>query len=545
MRYNFVFLLLVCSVFFLGCSDESENEDSDELKAVMLSTPRQTVKSHITFLQDDNWKPSKSAKTLYDTSITQKKKEELAIKLKEIYDGRGVSINEDEIPNDPNYKDSSGISTYKVSNAKGLGDFAVIKLDDGKWYYSTHTVKKIQPTFKNTYPLGLHKIVYWLSQQSHEQYMGLKAWQYIIIVVLLSICFLLHWGLTYLIDKILVGVFYRFGKRKIANEYILPVAKPISLLFVVAFFRITFPLVQLPPQVNYYLFKILGAGVPLFVTIVLYKLVNVLAFFMERLADRTESTLDDQLVPLIRKALKAFVLLVGLLFILQNLDYNITALLAGLSLGGLAFALAAQDTLKNLFGSIMIFMDRPFQVGDWIMGTGIDGSVEEVGFRTTRVRTFHNSLTSVPNGRIADMTVDNMGKRQYRRYKTMLSLTYDTPPHHLDAFVEGLKKIVKDHPQAVFEKSHIYFTNFGAASLDVLFYIFFEVPTWGDELRSKHEVNLSILKLADELDIRFAFPTQTLHIEDFPEKKSSMPQSYPESKELTDRVAAFSEYRKN
>ena len=132
---------------------------------------------------------------------------------------------------------------------------------------------------------------------------------------------------------------------------------------------------------------------------------------LKRRAEKTVSTLDDQLIPLLRKFLKAVVLVLGAVWILSRLDFNVTALLAGVSLGGLAFALAAQDTLKNMFGSLLIFLDKPFQVGDWIQADSIDGTVEEVGFRSTRVRTFANSVIYVPNGKLSDMMVNNMGMR--------------------------------------------------------------------------------------------------------------------------------------
>ena len=244
---------------------------------------------------------------------------------------------------------------------------------------------------------------------------------------------------------------------------------------------------------------------------------------MDRLSDKTDNTLDDQLVPLVRKALRSFVVIIGALFILDNLDFNVTAFLAGLSIGGLAFALAAQDTIKNFFGSLMIFIDKPFQIGDWVTSGEIDGTVEEVGFRSTRIRTFRNSVTYVPNGKLADAVVDNHGLRQYRRFSTKLALTYDTPPHLVELFVEGLRKIVEQHPDTRKDYYEVHLNDLGAHSLDVMFYIFFAVPSWSEELKAKHEILLKVMKLADTLGVRFAFPTQTLHMESFPGHAGLMP----------------------
>ena len=230
------------------------------------------------------------------------------------------------------------------------------------------------------------------------------------------------------------------------------------------------------------------------------------------------------MVPLLRKSLNTFVVIIGTLFVLRyGLQIDIVPLLTGLSIGGLAFALAAQDTIKNFFGSLMIFIDKPFQIGDWITSGDIDGTVEEVGFRSTRIRTFRNSLTYVPNGKVADAVIDNHGLRKFRRFSTQLAITYDTPPQLISLFVEGLRKIVEEHPYIKKDNYHVYLNDLGAFSINVMFYVFFEVPTWGDELRVRQEVLLKIIQLAESIGVRFAFPTQTLHMETFPEKKGLSP----------------------
>jgi MscS family membrane protein len=130
----------------------------------------------------------------------------------------------------------------------------------------------------------------------------------------------------------------------------------------------------------------------------------------------------------------------------------------------------------------------------------------------------------VPNGKLADSTIDNHGLRQYRRFFTQIALTYDTPPHLIQTFVDGLIKIVEQHPDTRKDGYNIYFNEMSAYSLNVMFYIFFEVPTWAEELKARHEILLKILSLAKELNIHFAFPTQTMHIENFPGQKSLSPE---------------------
>jgi MscS family membrane protein len=233
------------------------------------------------------------------------------------------------------------------------------------------------------------------------------------------------------------------------------------------------------------------------------------------------------------------VVIVGALFVLINLNISIIPFITGISIGGLALALAAQDTIKNFFGSLMIFVDKPFQIGNWITSGDIDGEVEEVGLRSTRVRTFRNSLIYVPNGKLADSTIDNHGLRVYRRYYTRLSITYDTPPRLIEVFVDGLNKIVKSHPHTRKDKYHIFINDFGASSLDIMFYIFFKASNWALELQYRHEIILEILKLAEEMNVRFAFPTRTLHMETFPDKSSLTPRYIDSKDDMQKQVDDF------
>jgi MscS family membrane protein len=299
----------------------------------------------------------------------------------------------------------------------------------------------------------------------------------------------------------------------------------ISIYLIVVLLSLFIRVLQLPIEIWSWILIVIRTIKPFLITIIFYKLADVVAAYFTKLATKTESTLDDQLVPLLRKTLKAFVIIVGTLFILRDgLNLDIIPFLTGLSIGGVAIALAAQDTIKNFFGSVMIFIDKPFQVGDWITSGEIDGTVEEVGFRSTRIRTFRNSLMYVPNGKIADAVLDNHGLRQYRRFYTTLTITYDTPPELIDEFVKGLREIVLAHPLTRKDMFHIYFNNLSSFSQDIMFYIFFEVPTWGEELQCRHEILVQIVKLANSIGVRFAFPTQTLHMESFPEKKTLVPE---------------------
>jgi MscS family membrane protein len=243
-----------------------------------------------------------------------------------------------------------------------------------------------------------------------------------------------------------------------------------------------------------------------------FRLVDIFNALLVKKAKATDNKFDDLLVPMITKSLKVFMFVIGVIFSADNLDIDVSSLLAGLGLGGLAFALAARDLLGNFFGSLTVLLDRPFQIGDWVIIGDVEGSVEQVGFRSTRIRTFYNSIITLPNASLTTSTIDNMGARRFRRMKTMLGLTYDTAPEKIDAFCEGVRSLVQLHPYMRKDYYQVYFNQYNAASLDILVYVFWETPDWNTELRERHRFLLDILRLAKQLEVEFAYPTQTLYL---------------------------------
>ncbi|WP_297336828.1 mechanosensitive ion channel family protein [Algoriphagus sp.] len=527
--------LLLFLVFFSLIANQAKGQLVEDTivkdqfsNQINLSSPYYTTLSFFYNLEESNFNPDEAAKTLRISEEMDQSEETLAIKLKQIFEGKGVMVRTSSIPNVSDYQDSTsgvGQPIFYFDKSKLPGVF--LEKVDNQWKFSSFTVSQIPDLHKETYPYGTDRLLNLLPKIGNQEYFGLYLWQLSGLFLLVFIVFLAHFFFTFLLDKGLVYFFKRLEYQQIGENYILPVARILSYYLIVLLLSVFMPVLQLPVEIWSWIIVILNTLKPLFITVAFYKLVNVVAVYFARLATKTESTLDDQLVPLMRKTLKAFVVVIGTLFILRDgLNLDIIPFLTGLSIGGVAIALAAQDTIKNFFGSVMIFIDKPFQVGDWITSGDIDGTVEEVGFRSTRIRTFRNSLMYVPNGKIADAVLDNHGLRRYRRFLTTLTVTYDTPPLLIEEFVKGLREIVAAHPDTRKDYYHIYFNNLSAYSQDIMFYIFFEVPGWPDELRARHEVLIQIVKLANTLGVRFAFPTQTLHMESFPEKKELIPE-YP------------------
>jgi MscS family membrane protein len=542
MMHKRVFLISIFLFSFFQTAISQLITDNKELSSIdegiNLSSPYHTTLTFFYNLDKSHFFPERAAKTL-DLINEKDDTETLAIKLQQIFEGKGVVIRTSEVPNNSNYRDSTanGEQQFYFDRIKLPGIF--LEKNGELWKFSSFSVAQIEDLHRETYPYGTARLLNILPKIGTSEYMGLQLWQWVGTTFLIFLTFLAHLVFTFLVDKGLIYVLDRLGYAYIGENYLLPVAKITSFYLIVLLLSFLIRILQLPVEIYAWIIPVFDTLKPFLITVIFYKIVDVIAAYFASLAAKTESTLDDQLVPLIRKTLKALVILVGTLFVLRDgLNFDIIPFLTGISIGGVAIALAAQDTIKNFFGSIMIFIDKPFQVGDWVTSGEIDGTVEEVGFRSTRIRTFRNSVMYVPNGKIADAVVDNHGLRQYRRFFTTLTITYDTPPELIEEFVKGLQEIVLAHPNTRKDYFNIYFYNLSAFSQDVMFYIFFEVPTWPEELKSRHEILIQIVKLANALGVRFAFPTQTLHMESFPEKTGLTP-SYPEGKEYKTRLGNF------
>jgi len=252
--------------------------------------------------------------------------------------------------------------------------------------------------------------------------------------------------------------------------------------------------------------------------------VRLVAVVLSQIASLVISTarlrprgVDSQLVHLAFRLVIIAVTAALVIAAADQLGLPAYSLLTGLGIGGLAVALAARETLANFLGSIVIMFERPFRVGDWIKVAGQEGNVEDIGFRSTRIRTFYNSVVTIPSSELVGASIDNMGMRRYRRVRTVVQVTYDTPSEKIEAFVEGIKEILRTHPTTRKDYFHVVFHDFGAHSLDILLYFFIVAPDWSVELVERQKVLLEVVRLAERLDVSFAFPTQTLHVESLPD----------------------------
>lgn len=261
----------------------------------------------------------------------------------------------------------------------------------------------------------------------------------------------------------------------------------------------------------------------------IFNIVNTVELALKKFITRHDTPLTEQILPIIRKTLRIFVAIIGLLFIMQDIfGRDISSWLAGLGIVGLGVSLAAQDSLKNFFGSVTLVLDRPYVVGQWIAYQGYSGTVEEIGFRSTRLRIFDGALVTIPNSDIVNGSVKNYSLRPYIRRQLNVTVPYDTSLEKLRQAVQIIKDIlespefresVHDSAQPTWFPPRVHFNEFNATSLNIQVYYYYRPATdfWGYMAYSER-FNLALMQAYEKAGIEFSFPTQTLYLAGDPKR---------------------------
>jgi len=299
------------------------------------------------------------------------------------------------------------------------------------------------------------------------------------------------------------------------DEFINAINPPISALFFVAGLFAATQVLQLPEtplNIAKFVVETLKISIAAIVTWAAYRQIDILALFVAEKVDASEDeAIRLHFLPLIRKTLKSFVIVIGALLVVQNLGYSIGSLLTGLGLGGLAVALAAQESLSNFFGSVVILTDRSFKLGDWIQIGETDGIVEDLGLRSTKLRTWANSLVTIPNKVFANERIENWTAMNKRRVSMKMGLTYDSSPEAIQKMVIEIETLLKNHPAIDPDLIIVSFTDFSDSSLDLTLLYFTRTTALKEYLQIKQEINLKIMKISESLGLSFAFPSRTLY----------------------------------
>jgi len=429
-------------------------------------------------------------------------------------------------------------------------------LDDGRWLFDRQTLAALPAILKElagkkrvvgdnkeaTAHLPFHlRIREQLPASLKQEAFLLENWQWLALLVLVTLGVVFDWLVSLIARLFMRGWRSRTdwsALREISDD----ILRPAGLMAMALIWWVGINLLGLPEQALLVLLVAVKFLASVSGVWAAYRLVDLVSAWVTVRARESENKIDDALAPLIPRTLKIFITVVGVVFVADNLNIDVSGLLAGLGLGGLAFALAAKDMVQNLFGSVTVLLDRTFSVGDWIKVGDQEGTVERIGFRSTRIRTFYNSVLTVPNSRFITADVDNLGERRYRRMKATYGLTYDTPPEKIEAFCEGVRELVRQHPYMRKDYYHVYFNSFGSSSLDILVYVFWETPDSSTELRERHRFLLDCLRLAESLGVEFAYPTQTVYLKQGETEENAYDRLSPEEALSEGRVIAQAVY---
>lgn len=343
-------------------------------------------------------------------------------------------------------------------------------------------------------------------------FLNIEAWRILLALLAMLMGFAVR---AYLLDRLLKP-FEAISARtatQLDDRIIQETRRPLGWLITMTGVYVAVMILQLPPGLQAGLLLVLHTIGVVFIAWMLYNAVEVVSLALDRFTKSTDSEMDDHLVPLVRKILRIAIIVVTVITIIQQWGYDVTSLIAGLGLGGLAFALAAQQTLANLFGSIMIFTDRPFGLGDWIKTPHGEGVVEEIGLRSTQIRTFSKSLIFVPNADVATAPIENFSSMTQRRIRTTIGLTYSTSPEQVEFVIEGIKRLIREDPGMYKESYYVNFVEFGASALELMVYCFTETTAWGEYMDIRQRFYLNIMRLVEQAGSGFAFPSQSVYVE--------------------------------
>lgn len=302
-------------------------------------------------------------------------------------------------------------------------------------------------------------------------------------------------------------------KTDLDDKILQAVKKPLEGLLLVIGFYVALIYLELPLSVDIFVLKILRSAIIITLAWGLYNLEATGSVLFIRLEKIINIEIDRILIPFFSKTLRFVTVVITLGIILQEWGYDVNGFIAGLGLGGLAFALAAKDAVANIFGGIVIILEKPFSIGDWIYTPSVEGTIEDINFRSTKIRTFAQALVTVPNSTLANEPITNWTRMGRRRITFNLGVTYTTPRQKLEICIKRIRTLLENHPDIHKQTIFVYFDKFNDWSLDIFLYFFTHTTNWGEFLKVKEDVLLQIMTILEEENVSVAFPSRTIYVE--------------------------------
>ncbi len=340
----------------------------------------------------------------------------------------------------------------------------------------------------------------------------IRNWTWFFVFIVLGV--LVSWSIIFIIKNIFIKL-TKITKNKIDDivARILSKPMPLKIIIVMIFFNIGFKFLNTSLGLKNFVKQATFVVVVLAIALFLIKFfIGLIEEYLEEYAKKSDSKYDDQLIPLLKSLVKIVFFLFAILVILSNLGYDVTALLAGLGIGGIAIAFAAKDILENLISGVTIFVEKPFKMGDTLKTSEGVGSVEEIGIRSTKIRTFDNTVVVIPNRLLSTNSVENISSRRARRENYTVGLTYNTSVTKIEKAQEIVKKILNKNKNVEQDTIVVGFESFGDYSLNIRIIYWIISLDYNEYVNTKNNINLTIKKEFEKEKIDFAFPTQTIEI---------------------------------
>lgn len=340
---------------------------------------------------------------------------------------------------------------------------------------------------------------------------GLALWQWLCLLALALATAVLSWLAAVAILRALRPLAARTDSA-IDDRVLDNAGAPLRLVIAVAIFRIGVEPLALAPEVRHFISDLASA---LAIVAVSWGLLRATDGFAAQVEERLKTRGQHDaltLVPPGRKAVKAAITAMAAVAVLDSFGFSVTALLAGLGVGGIAVALAAQKTVENLFGGLSLYLDRPVRVGDFCKFGDQVGTIEEIGMRSTRIRTLDRTIVSVPNGQFASLQLENFAVRDRIRFYTVIGLRYETTPDQLRHVLIEIRNLLYAHERVTPDPARIRFIGFGAYSLDLEIFSYVNTSDWNEFLGIREDLLLRIMDAVEATGTGFAFPSQTLYL---------------------------------
>lgn len=305
------------------------------------------------------------------------------------------------------------------------------------------------------------------------------------------------------------------------DEILYVLQRPIALGMIILGFNVAFSFLTFEDSFSTMISHTMSTLTIALFAWVIYQIIKLFESSDELMEKRFKTDNGITLAKLLLSILKAIVLIIAGMNLLSTWGINITGFVASLGLVGMAFALAAKDTASNFFGSMVIFTDQPFKVGDWIKTPEVEGTIEHIGIRSTKVRTFARALVSVPNANLANAAILNWSEMNKRRIKMTLGLTYATTAAQMRTILKEMRELLENDEEIHQQTIYIHFTDFQDSALGIFCYFFTKTTHWGEYMQVKERINLELMEIVEKNGASFAFPSQSLYVESMPENAMS------------------------